>query len=30
MVKFAPKGGEYDQELDILDYNKFRGGFLNR
>jgi RNA-dependent RNA polymerase len=30
MVKFDPPGGKYDEEIEILDINKFRGGYLNR
>lgn len=30
MVKFNPYKNEYGQSLEILDYNKFRGGYLNR
>lgn len=35
MIKFNPtiinnNEGEYGNKLEILEYNKFRGGFLNR
>lgn len=33
MVKFDPSkmnNREYDNEISVLDYNKFRGGYLNR
>jgi len=33
MVKFNPSkmiNGDYDNEISVLDYNKFRGGYLNR
>lgn len=29
-VKFSPPQGKYDKEIEILDYNKYRGGYLNR
>lgn len=30
MVKYGPVKGVYQNSLEVLDYNKYRGGYLNR